>query len=292
MSGEKIGIIGGAGKMGRWFARLLLKEDFAVIISDTNNEALLAAQEELKVETALNPQIMNNADIILLAVNIDSFEETVKEIAPHQRPGQVIADITSLKEQPVELMHRYLEKAIVLGTHPLFGPGAKDLANQNFVLTPTNEIENALAHKVMNYLQRHLSKVTILTPQKHDEMMSVVLGLAHFISIVAADTLGDIGQLQQLKDIGGSTYRVLTTLVESVVSEDPELYASLQMRLPYVQEMEELFQMHAAKWAGLVRQGDRQGFVKNMNALKYKFAKDNANFGQAYENMYKIMEWL
>ena len=288
----KIGIIGGAGKMGRWFAGLLLKEGCSVMISDVNKEALSAAREELNVESLSSPRMTKAADIILLAVSIDSFEDALKEIAPYARPGQVIADITSLKDQPMALMHRYLDKATVLGTHPLFGPGAKDLANQNFVLTPTNEQENVLARKTMNYLQKHGAKVTVLTPQKHDEMMSVVLGLAHFISIVAADTLGDIGQLQKLKDIGGSTYRVLTTLVESVISEDPELYASLQMRLPLVQEMEQLFQMHAAKWAELVQKQDRPAFVKNMNALKYKFAKDNANFGQAYDNMYKIMEWL
>jgi len=180
----------------------------------------------------------------------------------------------------------------VLGTHPLFGPGARDLTNQNFVLTPTNEKEDLLAHRVMLYLQQHGSRVTLMSPHKHDEMMSVVLGLAHYIAIVAADTLAEFENLAQLKSIGGSTYRVLTTLVESVVSEDPELYATLQMRLPYVQEMEQLFQMQAAKWGELVQNKDRQGFIKNMNALKCKFTKNNANFGQAYENMYKIMEWL
>ena len=67
----KVAIIGGAGKMGRWFARLLLKEDFAVIISDINNQALSSAQEELKVEAALNPQVMKSVKL--------SDDETVIE---------------------------------------------------------------------------------------------------------------------------------------------------------------------------------------------------------------------
>jgi prephenate dehydrogenase len=232
------------------------------------------------------------ADIVLLAVNIDSFEDVVKEIRPHVCPGQVILDITSIKEKPVDMMHAYLEKATVLGTHPLFGPGAKDVASQNFVLTPTNEQEKILAQKVMNYLQKRNARVTLMTPRKHDEMMAVVLGLAHFISIVAAATLAEIGKTSQLKSIGGSTFRVLSTLVESVISEDPELYATLQMRLPYVTEVEQLFQKQAAKWAEMVKNQDKQTFVKQMAALKYKFTTDNSNFAQAYENMYKIMEWL
>ncbi len=131
-----------------------------------------------------------------------------------------------------------------------------------------------------------------MTPREHDEMMAVVLGLAHFIAIVAADTLAGIGRLPQMKAIGGSTYRVLTTLVESVISEDPELYATLQMRLPRLSELEEIFQKNAAAWADLVKHQDKQGFMESMTALKKKFAENNANFGQAYGNMYKIMEWL
>lgn len=288
----KIAIIGGAGKMGKWLAGFLQKEEHEIMVSDINKDALTALQESLGVTAVSNSKAMAEADVVLLAVNIDSFEEAVKEISPYVRPGQIILDVTSIKEQPVELMHKYLEKALVLGTHPLFGPGAKDAASQNFVLTPTNETEAALAQKVMSYLQKHNARVTLMTPRKHDEMMAVVLGLAHFISIVAADTLAEIGKQSQLKAIGGSTFRVLTTLVESVVSEDPELYATLQMKLPYVTEVEELFQMHAAKWADIVKNKDRQTFITQMTALKYKFATDNTNFGQAYENMYKIMEWL
>jgi prephenate dehydrogenase len=288
----KIAIIGGAGRMGRWFARLLLREGFEVIISDKNEEGLESARQELQVAAVSNVQAIKEANLILLSVDIDNFEEAVQEIGPHVRPGQVIADISSIKEWPVDLMHRYLKPATVLGAHPLFGPGAKDLANQNFVLTPANEEENTLAQRVMEYLQKHNARVSLMTPKQHDEMMAVVLGLAHFISIVAADTLAEVGKLEQLKAIGGSTYRVLTTLVESVVSEDPLLYATLQMRLPYVNEVEELFQMKAASWAELVKNQDKEGFIRNMTDLKYRFAKDNSDFGQAYENMYKIMEWL
>ncbi|MBN1188911.1 MAG: prephenate dehydrogenase [Dehalococcoidales bacterium] len=288
----KIGIIGGAGKMGSWFARLLLKEGLEIILSDSNKDAAGKLQEQISAEVASSKMVVETADTIILCVNIDNFEEAVKEISPHVRPGQVIMDISSVKEYTVDLMHQYCEKAVILGTHPLFGPGAIDLSNQNFVLTPTSEQEDILARKVRLYLQKHGSRVTLMPPLQHDKMMSVVLGLSHFISIVAADTLIEIGNLPQLKAIGGSTYRVLITLVESVVSEDPELYASLQMRLPYLNDVEELFQMQAAKWADMVKNKDKQAFIKKMTSLKYRFASDNTNFGQAYENMYKIMEWL
>jgi prephenate dehydrogenase len=288
----KIAIIGGAGKMGKWFAGLLVKEGHEVIITGRNQSSLKSVQKELRVSIATNAEAVAAAEVVLISVGIDSFKEVVREIAPHIREEQIIFDITSIKETPVEVMHRYFKSANLLGMHPLFGPGAKDLSNQNFVLTPTNEKENGLARKVEAYLKSRGARVTLMTPRKHDEMMSVVLGLAHFISIVAADTLLETGKLAQLKAVGGSTYRVLTTLVESVVSEDPELYATLQMHLPYVTEVEASFQANTAKWAELVKNHDKAGFIKNMTALKSKFARNSSSFGQAYENMYKIMEWL
>lgn len=278
--------------MGQWFARFLLKEGFDITISGRDQVRLELAQQNLGVKKATNIELVKISDVILLSANIDSFEAVIREIAPYVRPDQVILDITSIKELPVAVMHKYLPASRILGTHPVFGPGAKDLANQNFVLTPTNERETALAGKTRSYLENRGARVSLMTPAEHDEMMAVVLGLAHFISIVAADTLSQIDKLSQLKAIGGSTYRVLTTLVESVISEDPNLYAALQMHLPHLVEIESLFQMNAAKWADFVRNRDQQAFINSLGALQQKFAQGNTDFGQAYENMYKIMEWL
>jgi len=180
----------------------------------------------------------------------------------------------------------------VLGAHPLFGPGARGVANQNFVLTPTNDGESALAQKIREYLETRGAKVSLMTPQEHDEKMAIVLGLSHFIAIVSADTLLDSVKLKQPGEIGGITYKVLLTLVESVISEDPELYASLQMNLPNITEMEGLFQKKARVWADLVKNKDREKFIQQMKVLRNRLEKDNPDFGKAYENMYRIVEGL
>ena len=88
-----------------------------------------------------------------------------------------------------------------------------------------------------------------------------------------------------MRAISGTTYKALLTLVESVISEDPEFYASLQMSLPNMTEIEELFQKSAKTWAELVQNKDRQEFVKRMNALKNSFKKDNPDFRKASEKV-------
>jgi len=288
----KIAIIGGSGKMGRWFANFLLKEGKEVIITGRNERKLLEAKQQLGVEVATNVEAVKSADAILLSVPIDNFEEVVEQVCPYTRPEQVIIDITSIKVFPVETMHKHIKTGLVLGTHPVFGPGARSIANQNFVLTPTNERETTLAQKVREYLETRRAKVTLMTPLEHDEMMTVILGLSHFIAIVSADTLLSFDKLKQMKTIGGITYKVLLTLVESVISEDAELYASLQMNLPNMTEIEELFQRRGKTWGDLVKSRDRDKFVERMNALRSRLKEGNPDFGKAYENMYKIAEGL
>jgi len=286
----KVAIVGGSGKMGQWFARFLLKEGHQVVIIGRHEGKLLEVGQRLGVETATNVAAVKQADVILVSVPIDSFEPVIKQIAPHTRQPQIILDITSVKVLPVEAMHKHITAGTVLGTHPVFGPGAKGFAKQNLVLTPTNRRETSLAKKLKCYLEQRGARVTLMSPQEHDEMMAVVLGLAHFISIVSADVLLSLDRFREMKAIGGTTYRVLLTLIESVISEDPELYASLQMSLPHMGQIQDLFQRQSELWAGLVRSRDREEFVRRMSALRGRLEELDPDFGQAYANMYRLLE--
>ena len=279
--------------MGRLFADFLLKDGKEVVITGRNKEKLMAAKHQLGVEiTSSNAEAVRGADYVLLSVPIESFEEVVRQVGPHIQTGQVVIDITSTKVFPVDIMHEHIKTGPVLGAHPLFGPGARSLANQNFVLTPTSDEEAALAQKIKNYLEGKGARVTLMTPQEHDEMMSLVLGLSHFIAIVSADTLLGSGKLRPMAIAGSNTYKVLLILLESVLSEDPELYASIQMSLPKVTEFERLFQTRAGEWADLVESKDRQEFVRRMKALKDKLEEVTPDYVRAYENMYRIVEGL
>jgi len=287
----RIAIIGGSGKMGRWFAKFLLNDGKEVVISGRNEKKLLETRRQLGVEVASNVEAVKSADAVLLSVPIESFKEVIEQISPHVQPKQIVIDISSVKVLPVEIMHKHLKTRLTLGVHPLFGPGAGSIANQNFLLTPTNDEEGALAQKVREYLETRGARVSLMTPNEHDEKMTIILGLSHFIAIVSADTLLSSG-LRETETIGGITYRVLLTLVESVISEDPELYASLQMNLPNITEMEGLFQKKARVWADLVKNKDREKFIQQMKVLRNRLEKDNPDFGKAYENMYRIVEGL
>ncbi len=278
--------------MGRWFTRFLLKEGKEVVITGRNQRKLLEAKEQLGVEVATNVEATKNADVVVLSLPIDNFEGVVEQISPYLRPEQVVVDITSIKVLPIEVMHKYIKSGLVLGIHPMFGPGASGINGHNFVLTPTNDAERALAQKVQEYLEVRGARTILMTPSEHDEMMGIVLGLCHFIALVAGDTLLSFDKLKQMKAIGGTTYKVLLMLVEGVMSEDPEFYASLHMNLPNIVEIEALFQKRTETWVNLVKSRDRQEFIHRMDSMRNKLKEENPDFERVSGNIYKLVEKL
>ncbi len=261
--------------MGIWFTRFLLKEGMEIIIADRNEVRLPADLQQPGVETATSEEAIRRAEVVLLSVTIDNAEKVIQEISPFIRKGQIVIDITSIKVPVVAAMHHYIKKGVTLGVHPMFGPGAIGIAGQNFVLTPVGDREQAIARKVAEFLSAREAKAVIMTPEQHDKMMSVVLGLSHFIALVTADTLSNLDSLSFMQTVGGTTYKVLLNLVESVISDDPALYSYLQMNLPGMKELEELFQRNTESWLSLVQNKDRAEFASSMNALKDRFKKAN-----------------
>jgi prephenate dehydrogenase len=291
MSGKvtQVAIVGGYGKMGRWFARALLGEGLQVVIAGRDRIKLEQAARELGCVYASNEEAVKQADAVILSVPIDSFETTAREIAPSVKPGQYVFDITSVKAQPVEIMHKYLSGCRVLGTHPMFGPGAGSIVGQRFVLTPTNIEERELAATVQRHLEERNAKVAVMSPTEHDELMSIVLGLSHFIALVSADTLLELGKLKESETVSGTSYRLLLTLAKAVISEDPGFYSSLQMSLPGTAKIEEIFLAKARNWANIVKGSDVKSFAQRMNDLKLKFGQEDPGFSDAYKNAYRLL---
>jgi len=286
----KVAIIGGAGKMGRWFAEMLLKEGEEVIISGRSRENLLRAGRELGIAVTGNTEAVSQAELVLISVPIDCLEEVIREIAPHLKPEQTVIEITSIKVLPTRLMEAHAPKVKWLGVHPMFGPGARSYQRQNFILTPADGPEDRLVAKVRDYLEARGGNVSIMSPDRHDRMMTVILGLSHFIAIVTADCLLDFSELEQTRVAGSTTYKVLLDLVESVVAEDPALYAALQMNLPDIDAVEEQFCHRSQAWADIVRRRDYDEFTRRMQALKARFAERDPGFQHAYENLYRVAD--
>ncbi len=287
----RIAIIG-AGKMGVWFAKFFKSKGFDVILADRKNEKLAKLKsKDLQVELTTDfKSSIENADQILICVSINAFEEVVKLVSPAIKEDQVVMDICSIKEAPVKIMHQYIKNATILGTHPVFGPGSNGVKHKAYVLTPTNPKEQEFAEHIKKWLENQEAHVFIMAPKKHDELMSVVLGLPHFVGLVACETLLEQKNLPETKKVAGTTYRMLFTLAEATALETPDLYASLQMNLPELRKIEDQFMTKAQEWLDLIKNKDAASIVKRMEIIKKKLSETDSDFANSYEVMYKMLE--
>jgi prephenate dehydrogenase len=285
----KITVIG-AGKMGVWFAKFFQSKGYDVILADRKKEKLEKLKDLLVDLTYNFEEAVQDADQILLCVSINAMDEVVRAISPAVHNGQVVMDICSIKEAPVKTMHQYIKTATVLGTHPVFGPGSNGVKHKAYVLTPTNAKEQEFAKQFKQWLEREEAHVFIMTPQKHDELMSVVLGLPHFLGLVACETLLEQKNLSETKKVAGTTYRLLFTLAEATALETPDLYANLQTNLPGLGKIEDQFMAKAQEWLHLIKNKDAQAIVDRMEQLKKKLMVTDSDFAKSYEVMYKMLE--
>jgi prephenate dehydrogenase len=280
----------GAGKMGVWFAKFCKEKGDSVILADRNQDKLSRLKNELKVETADFAEAVQKADRVMICVSINAFEDVVKKISPVVRKGQVIMDICSIKESPVKIMQQHLKGALVLGTHPVFGPGSNGVKHKAFILTPTNAEEQKFAEAYQKWLEQEGARVFIMTPKRHDEIMSAVLGFPHFLGVVACDTLLEQANYAETKQVAGTTYRMLFTLAEATALETPDLFATLQQSLPEISSIEKLFMEKAQEWLNLIKQKDQTAITERMEQLKAKLMKNTKDYARSYEIMYKMLE--
>jgi prephenate dehydrogenase len=280
----------GAGKMGVWFAKFFLEEGYSVVVADRNKEKLSKLKGEIAVETADFVEAVRNADRVLICVSISAFEEIVKKISSTIREGQVVMDICSVKDVPVKVMHKYIKTGLILGTHPVFGPGSKGVKNKAFVLTPTNAEEKEFAEAFKEWLEKKKARVFVMSPKRHDELMSVVLGFPHFLGLVACETLLEQADYPETKKVAGTTYRLLLTLAEVTAQENPELFANLQLRLPELEKIEDSFIEKAREWLNLIKQQDLLAITRRMEQLNNRLMKASRDYARSYEVMYKMLE--
>jgi len=280
----------GAGKMGSWFAKFFRDEGHSVVVASRNQKKLKKLGAKLNVEIDTFLGAIKGADRILICVAINGFEEVVKIISPEIQKNQILMDICSIKKYPLDILHKYLPNNLVLGTHPVFGPGSTNLKNKTFVLTPTNNVEEDFAQDFKGWLESKQVHVLIMSPEKHDMLLSIVLGLPHFIGLVACDVLLEQKNYSETKNVAGTTFRMLFTLAEVAALEEPELFNSLQSSLPGIMQLESQFISKASEWFELIKKKDSVAITKKMKQLKAKLKENSDNYEHSYEVMYKMLE--
>jgi len=212
MKDIKVGIIGGTGGMGLWFADLLKKEGYTVHVSG----------RKTKLTSAELAQICN---VVVISVPISATAEVIKQVGPLLNQDQLLMDLTSLKIEPLNLMLAH-SAAEVIGCHPLFGPGVLESKGQNVVLCSGRGsnwypwLKGIFDKNSFNVLER--------TAARHDEMMSIVQVLNHLNTISLGLALSETGHPQdEISQFSTPVFRAKLDIVKKLFTESPGLYAEI-----------------------------------------------------------------
>lgn len=242
----KIGIIGGTGGMGNLFSQVFQNAGHEVLIAGRNTP--------LRKE-----DIARLADVIVISVPIRDTVFVIDEITPLLGEHQILADLTSLKIDPVSAMLRSKARVVVL--HPMFGPTVGTIQGQTIVATPARCHENDLWF-FQNIFESQGARVTITTAEEHDRMMAVIQGLTHFKAILLAGTMRRLGiSPADTESYMSPVYRIETGIAGRLLAQNPDLYADILCMNPQVPSVLDTCKQAFDEMFSIVQERDRNAFT-------------------------------
>ena len=239
-----IGIIGGTGGIGKWFADFFAGEGHKVLLSGRSNGIPL-------------PALAAACRIVVVAVPIASTIDVIRKVGPLLPADALLMDLTSLKEEPVREMLA-ASQAEVIGCHPLFGPDVPSMHGQNMVLCPARG--GAWLGFLQGIFVKNGARITVTAPAEHDRMMALIQGLTHLDTILMELSLRDSGvEPSELDAFSTPVFRTKHAIATKVFGPRPGLYAGILTGNPHIMEVIERHERNLSLLKELIRKRDTAG---------------------------------
>lgn len=142
---------------------------------------------------------VSDADIVILATPVCTFENLFEEIAADLKPGAVVTDVGSTKSLPHKWAQKYLPSGVhYVGSHPIAGSEqrgvefARDdlLFGATCIVTKTPRT-NPSAIRTIRKLWVDLGcSVKVMTPAEHDRVFAAVSHTPHITAAALVNATG------------------------------------------------------------------------------------------------------
>lgn len=208
---RSIVVIGGLGKMGQFFYKMLILSGYTVQILDKNDWK--CAQSMLKM-----------AGMILISVPIHAVLDVVNKL-PHLSHDCIIVDLSSVKKTPLKII-LHAHDGPVLGLHPMFSPDCRNMVKQIVIYCDGRYPE---AYKwFLDQIKLWGAQLYCCNPIEHDQYMSVVQGLCHFKTFVMGYHLfKENVDLRKILFLSSPIFRLELIKIGRFFSQNPQLYADI-----------------------------------------------------------------
>jgi prephenate dehydrogenase len=278
LSTKVVGVIGGKGKTGSQFARLFRKIGAEVLVSDLRTRLS-------------NEELIEKSDIVIFSVPLHLTEAIMKEESGRFREGQIVLDLSSLKEKQVSAMNK--SKAEVVGMHPLFGPSKRSFDGLTMVVCPGNCRKTTLKG-VSDIFKMIGMRVVEMTPEEHDKLMAVVQVVPHLKTILAGEMIKFLGiHPDKSRDISTPIYRLELDIIGRIFSQDGMLYSSIISENPNSKKLIKFLGEAVGKYEKGIKEKDVKMLGKRFDDVQRFLGKfsDDA-FDESEKIINEMQKWM
>ncbi len=214
-------LIVGLGLLGGSYAKALKKQGFTVnAITRSQRSIDYALENKIIDEGAANVDetLLQKADVIVFALYPHVFVEWIRDNGHLLKEGTILTDVTGVKSGLVQKIQSMLKPGVeFIAAHPMAGREVYGVENSddsifkgaNYIVVPT-EKNTFGAIELCQSLGQTLgfADVSVLTPERHDEMIAFLSQLTHCIA-VALMCANDAANLERYT---GDSFRDLTRI--------------------------------------------------------------------------------
>jgi chorismate mutase/prephenate dehydrogenase len=257
-SGRRALVIGGGGKMGRWFVEFLASQGFRVEVADPAGAPPGATAVDDWHRTDLQQ------DFIVLATPLGVTDAILRDLAL-RRPRGVVFDVGSLKS-PLRagLLALRSHGCKVTSIHPMFGPDTELLSGRHVVFVDLGSAE--ALERVRELFVPTMVEQVVMSLDEHDRLIAYVLGLSHALNIAFFTALAGSGEAApRLARMSSTTFDAQLDVAARVAQESPELYYEIQSLNDYGAESLEALSQAVERLRTAVLSQDHDAFVALMD---------------------------
>ncbi len=219
-------LIVGLGLIGGSYAMALSKKGYEVGAITLNQEDINYAINNKIIahgQVNVDKDYVSQFDVVIFALYPKVLLDWINTYHTYFKKGAIISDVTGIKKEIVYKIQDVLKDCEFIGAHPMAGKEVYGVINAsdtlfkkaNYIVTPTNKnTQDAIDIATSIGEELEFANISILSPEKHDEMIAYLSQLTHCIAV----SLMTCSENEHLKEYTGDSFRDLTRIAN--INED------------------------------------------------------------------------
>lgn len=271
-------LIVGLGLIGGSIAKGLRKKGYEIYGLDNDVDTIKYAKKNniiIDGFTEENIEYIENFDRIIFSLYPTVFVEYIEKYNKIIKKGSIITDVSGVKTKIVKKIQNLLkDNAEFIPMHPMAGKevyGIKNadekiFENANCIITPTkNNTKQGIEFVKKIAKELKFRKVSILSVEKHDEMIAFLSQLTHCIAVA----LMVCKKSDKLVDYTGDSFRDLTRIANINENMWTELF--LMNKKYLIKEMNEFLEAFEELKIAIIEENIKE--IKRLMRLSTKRRK-------------------